>query len=146
LNRILNGLSDPSERARARLRCIRSLLAAAQLNQAREMLDACLEEAPLQLEAQLLKAAFAEEDGDLVEAERCYRRGIYIDPLTPMPHFHLAMVLHSLGNDAAANRSLMTAYKLVASSDPQAEVPYGEGICHGRLAEMLALLKSDVAQ
>jgi chemotaxis protein methyltransferase CheR len=141
VTRLLSRIRDPKERAQLRLRCIRFLLAAAQLQQARTMLESCLVEAPLMMEAQLLKAAFAEEDGDLAEAERCYRRGIYIDPLTPMPHFHLAMVLHNLGNETAATRSLMTAYKLVSSSDPLTQVPYGEGICHGRLAEMLVLIK-----
>ncbi len=130
------------QRASLRLRFVRSLMARGDVARARRMLDLCLKEEPLLLEAQLLKAGFAEEAGDLAAAEQACRRALYIDPSAPMAHFQLALVLEHKGDGTAVARSLKTTMKLIAGRDPHALVEFGDGVCYGRLKEMIALLMS----
>ena len=106
------------------------------------MLDLCLKEEPLQFEAQLLSASLAEEAGDLTSAEQACRRALYINPNAAMAHFHLALVLDQKGESAAVSRSLKTTLKLIDGKDPHSLVEFGEGVCHGRLKEMVSLLIS----
>lgn len=128
------------QRASLRLRFVRLLLARAEVARARRMLELCLKEEPLLLEAQLLKAGFAEEAGDLMAAEQACRRALYIKPTAPMAHFHLALVLEQNGDASGMARSLKTTLKLLESQDPHTLVEFGEGVCHGRLKEMVSLL------
>ena len=130
------------QRASLRLRFVRSLLARAEVARARRMLEQCLKEEPLLLEAQLLKAGFAEEAGDLTTAEQACRRALYINPSAPMAHFHLALVLEQKGDSPGVARSLKTTLKLLEGKDPHGLVEFGEGVCHGRLKEMVSLLMS----
>jgi chemotaxis protein methyltransferase CheR len=139
-DRIIDRISDLQERACTRLRYVQALLACAEISRAHRMLDLCLKEQPLLLEAQLLKASFAEEAGDLKAAEQSYRRALYIDRSCPMAHFHLALVQQQQGNRAGAARSLRTTLKLIEHKDPHALVEYGEGVCYGRLKEMAAVI------
>ena len=128
------------QRAALRLRLVRSLLARAEVPQARRMLELCLKEEPLLLEAQLLKAGFAEEAGDLPAAEQACRRALYIYPQAVMAHFQLALVLERKGDAPGVARSLKSTWKLLEGQDPHALVEFGEGVCHGRLKEMVSLL------
>jgi tetratricopeptide (TPR) repeat protein len=91
----------------------------------------------LLIEAQLLKASFAEEDNDLGEAEQAYRRALFIDRKCAIAHFHLALVLQQKGNLPAAKRSLKIAAELVRDENVHQAVPHGEGLCYGRLQEMI---------
>jgi Flp pilus assembly protein TadD len=125
------------DRATARFRYVCGLLACAEITRAREMLDKCLCEEPLLIEAQLLKATFAEEDGDLVEAERAYRRALYVDRKCAIAHFHLALVQRQTGDGAGARRSLQIAAELAVGEDVHKAVPHGDGVCYGRLQEMI---------
>ena len=140
--RRVNRIPAIKQRASLRLRFVRSLLAHAEVARARRMLELCLKEEPLLLEAQLLKAGFAEEAGDLVAAEQACRRALYINPTAPMAHFHLALVLEQKGDGPGVARSLKTTLKLIEGKDPHALVEFGEGVCHGRLKEMISLVMS----
>lgn len=131
------------QRASWRLRFVRSLLARAEVAYARRMLERCLKEEPLLLEAQLLTAGFAEEAGDLTAAEQACRRALYINPNAPIAHFHLALVLERKGDTDGVARSLKTSLKLLKGRDPHALVEFGEGVCHGRLQEMVLLLMAN---
>jgi Tfp pilus assembly protein PilF len=104
------------------------------------MLELCLKEAPLLIEAQLLQAGFAEEAGDLALAEQACRRALYIDPSAAIAHFHLALILGRKGDRTKAARSLATTLKLIDGKDPHALVEHGEGVCNGRLKEMVSVL------
>lgn len=138
--RPIDQLPDAKERAVGRLRVVRELLAAAETVTARRHLEVCLKENPLLLEAHLLKAALAEEAGDLAEAERHYRRALYLDRACAMAHFHLALVQQQQGRTADAQRSVQTMLRVTAGNDPHALVEHGEGVCYGRLRELAALL------
>lgn len=140
--RIIDRIPALSDRAAMRLRYLRQLLASAEIARARQMLDVCLKEEPMQIEVQLLNASFAEEAGDLGAAEQAYRRALYVDRNCPIAHFHLALVLQQKSDTAGAERSLRTALRLTETMAPHALVEYGEGVCHGRLKEMIALLIS----
>lgn len=140
--RRLDRIPEIKQRASLRLRFVRSLLARAEVVRARRMLELCLKEEPLLLEAQLLKAGFAEEAGDLTAAEQACRRALYINPNAPMAHFQLAMVLEQKGDATSVARSLKTTLKLLEGKDPHTLVEFGEGVCHGRLKEMVSLLMS----
>jgi len=139
-DRAIDRIGGPQERACTRLRYVQALLACAEIGRAHRMLDLCLKEQPLLLEAQLLKASFAEEAGDLKAAEQTYRRALYIDRSCPMAHFHLALVQQQQGDRAGAARSLRTTLKLIEHKDPHALVEFGEGVCYGRLKEMAAVV------
>jgi tetratricopeptide (TPR) repeat protein len=143
--RAIAGIADTRDRAAIRLRYTRELLAAAEVGQARNMLDACLTEDPLLIAAQLLRASLAEEAGDLAAAERYYRQALYIDRNCPIAHFHLALVQQQQGHASAAARSLRTTLKLAEGEDPHSLVAHGEGVCYGRLKELVLLLKENLA-
>lgn len=140
---LIERLSNKSDRANVRLRYVRALMATADISRARQMLETCLREEPLLIEAQLLKASFAEEAGELEVAEQACRRALYIDRNCPMAHFHLALVQQQTGDMPGAKRSLQTTLKLVSGKEPHELVAYGEGVCYGRLREMISLLVSD---
>ena len=140
---LIERLSNKSDRANVRLRYVRALTAAAEISRARRMLETCLREEPLLIEAQLLKASFAEEAGELEVAEQACRRALYIDRNCPMAHFHLALVQQQTGDLPGAQRSLRTTLKLVSGKEPHELVAYGEGVCYGRLREMISLLVVD---
>jgi chemotaxis protein methyltransferase CheR len=141
--RALDRIAPARERAQNRLRYAQSLLGVAEIARARLMLEVCLREEPLLIEAHLLKASFAEEAGDLAAAEQSYRRALFLDRRCALAHFHLALVLQQRGIAAEARRSLATALKLTREKKPQMLVEYGEGICYGRLLEMVTLLTRD---
>jgi len=140
--RRLDGISAIKHRATMRLRFVRALLARAEGASARRMLDLCLKEEPLLLEAQLLKAGFAAEAGDLAAAEQACRRAVYINPRASIAHFQLALVLEQKGDTNGVTRSLKTTLKLISGEDPHALVEFGDGVCHGRLKEMISLVMS----
>lgn len=143
--RALSKTTPIKERARCRLRYAGLLSGMAELTRAREMVEICLREDPLLMEAQFWKAAFAEEDGDLAGAETAYRRALYLDRHCPMAHFHLALVLQQKADKAGAGRSLRTTLDLIRGKNPHALVEFGEGICYGRLEEMATLMASGAA-
>lgn len=142
VDRALMRVDDVNERAMLRLRCSRALLACADTVAARRSLDLCLRDSPLLIEAQLLKASMAEESGDLATAEQACRRAAYIDPRAAIAHFHLALILERRGECLKAAKSLATTLKLIENQDPHALAPYGEGVCNGRLREMVVLLSN----
>ncbi|MCY2989601.1 MAG: hypothetical protein NTY19_17255 [Planctomycetota bacterium] len=111
--RTIDRIAGSNERARVRLRYAQTLLTIAEIARARRMLELCLREQPLLLEAHLLQASFAEEARDLAAAERAYRRALFIDRNCPMAHFHLGLVLDQKGDRAAARRSFQTTLRLV---------------------------------
>lgn len=142
--RTIDRISSRTDRATARLHYVRGLLACAEIPLAREMLDRCLDEEPLLIEAQLLQATFAEEDGDLAQAGRAYRRALYVDRKCTIAHFHLALLQKQTGDLSGARRSLEIAVELSRGNDVHEPVPYGDGVCHGRLQEMAeAMLNVD---
>ena len=130
---------DHNGRARLRLRYAKLLLSCAQIARARQMLEICLKEDPLLVESWLLQAGFAEEAGDLAAAEQAYRRALYVDRSAPMAHFHLGMLLEQKADRAGARHSFQTTLKLIQNRGPHELVEYGEGICCGRLREMVTL-------
>ena len=134
--RVVDRIASAKDRATARLQYVRGLLACAEIGRARKMLDECLDEEPLLIESQLLKATFAEEDGDLAEAQQAYRRALYVDRKCTIAHFHLALVQKQTGDLAGARRSLELVVELACGKDVHAAVPHGEGVCYGRLQEM----------
>ena len=103
------------------------------------MLDQCLDEEPLLIEAQLLKATFAEESGELAGAEQAYRRALYIDRNSAMAHFRLALLQRQQGDAKGVRRSFEIVQRLVGDKDPHVLVEYGDGMCCGRLCEMAAM-------
>jgi chemotaxis protein methyltransferase CheR len=141
--RTIDRIATTKDRAAERLRYVRGLLAVAEITRAREMLDKCLGEEPLLVEAQLLKATFAEEDGDLAEAEQAYRRALYIDRKCTIAHFHLALFQQQAGDVHAARRSLAIALELARDEDVHEAVPHGDGVCFGRLREMAEAILND---
>ncbi len=138
--RAIEKLTDQKQRAAFRLQLAQALLMRAFVDRARQMLDRCLAEDPLMIEAQLLKGSFAEEAGDLDQAEKNFRRALYIDRNCPMAHFHLGLVLQQKAEATQSQRSFKTVLKLIEKKNPHDLVEYGEGVCYGRLREMTEMM------
>jgi len=138
--RTIDGISRQEDRATARVRYALALVNCAEIARAHQMLDVCLEEEPLLIEAQLLKASFAEEAGHLAAAEQAYRRALYIDRNCTMAHFHLALVQQQRDDATGARRGLRTVLDLTEGKDAHAVVEHGDGVCYGRLREMAEVI------
>ena len=136
----INAVIGPKDRATARLKFVLHLLGCAEMRRAGEMLEKCLEEEPLLIEAHLVKATLAEEAGDFDEAERGYRRALYVDRRCAIAHFHLALVQRERGDVNGAARSLQTVLELTRNSNPHGLVEHSDGVCYGRLREMVEVL------
>ncbi|MFN3148447.1 CheR family methyltransferase [Bremerella sp.] len=139
-NRAIERVIDTKQRARLRFRLVQAKLETADTAGARKMLERCLVEDPLLIEARLLEASFAEELGDVAKAEQAYRKALYANRNCAMAHFHLALLLQQKGDDAGARRSLKATLKLVEANDAHELVEYGEGVCFGRLKEMAQMI------
>jgi chemotaxis protein methyltransferase CheR len=138
--RTIDAIVGQKERATARLKFVLQLLSCAEIHRAEEMLEKCLEEEPLLIEAHLLKATLAEEAGNFGEAERGYRRALYVDRRCAIAHFHLALVQRERGDVRGAGRSLQTVVGLTHNKDPHGLVEHSDGVCYGRLREMAEML------
>jgi chemotaxis protein methyltransferase CheR len=138
--RSIDRISRQRDRAAARLGYAQLLVSCGEIARAHQMLGVCLEEEPLLIEAQLLKASFAEEAGDPAAAERAYRKALYIDRSCSVAHFHLALVQQQRGDAAGARRSLRTVLDLTEGKDAHAVVEHGDGVCYGRLREMAQVI------
>ena len=141
--RIIGRVVPRRERSELALKYARLLLAQAEVARAHDIVEHCLRDEPLSIEAHLLKGSFAEEDGDLDAAEQAYRHALYIDRMCPIAHFHLGLVQQQKGDNEAATQSFQLVQTLTGRHDPHAVADYGEGVCYGRLQEMAALLTED---
>ncbi len=132
--------ADPRARAKGRLQLAHSLLLQVQTAEARRQVELALQEDPLLVEGYILQAGLAEDAGDLATAERACRRALYLDRRCCLAHFHLALVHQQQGHVAAATKSLRTVRELIEQHDPHELVEYGDGMCFGRLRELVQML------
>ncbi|WP_437227081.1 CheR family methyltransferase [Planctomicrobium sp. SH661] len=139
----IDRITDRRERGEQRLVYVKTLLQLAQLLEARSELDLCLRDHPLSVEAHLLQAGLLEEAGNLVEAEKAYRRALYLDRNSAITHFHLGLVQAQRGDLPGSRRSLKTADGLAEKADPRELVEHGDGVCYGRLREMIQLMTGE---
>lgn len=137
---LIDKINNLDERVKTRLFYVRAILQSSYFTRASAMLDRCLVEEPLLIEAQLLKATLAEENNDLAEAEQAYRRALYIDRNCEIAHFQLAMLQQQRRDVDAARKSLQTVLNLAKSKDADALVEHSDGICYGRLREMARMM------
>ena len=137
---IIDRIAARSDRTQVRLQHVRALMSMAEIARARKSLETSLREEPMSIESQLLNASFAEEAGELQVAEQACRKALYIDRNCPMAHFHLAMIQQQKGDSFGARRSLQITLELVQGKEPHKLVAYGDGVCYGRLREMISLL------
>lgn len=138
--RAIERIMDKHQRAKSRFRLAQELLRRAAGARARRMLERCLTDEPLLIEAQLLQGSFAEEAGELDLAEQAYRKALYVDRNCPMAHFHLSLVQQRSGDAIGTRRSAKTTLKLIEGKNPHDLVEYGEGVCYGRLKEMAQMI------
>jgi len=136
--------TDPVQRAALRLRLAQSFLELARTQEAREELERSLRENPLSIEAHLLLAGLFEDLGQLPQAERSYRRALYLDRDCALAHFHLGLVLQQQGDPLTGWKCMQTALQLIETQDSQALVEHGDGVCYGRLREMIMMLTGDI--
>jgi len=140
---LLRKTFDPLVRSQIRFRMVQRMLEAGQAADARSELEICLKENPLSVEAHLLQAGLAEDHGNLKQAEECYRRVLYLDRECAMAQFHLGLVLQQQGNERDGLRALKIARKLAQKHDPRELVEYSDGVCYGRIEEMILVLTGE---
>lgn len=136
----LLAVADPRQRAQARLKLAHSLLLQAQTAEAKRQVELSLQEDPLLVEAYILQVGLAEDAGDLAAAEHACRRALYLDRRCCLAHFHLSLVQQQQGDVAGAAKSLRTVRELIEQRDPHELVEYGDGMCYGRLRELIQML------
>lgn len=140
LRRQVQQTQDSRIRARLRTQLTHRLLENAELKEARKELEVSLREDPFLIEGHLLRAGLEEEAGELDEAERSYRRVLYLCWNSPLVHFQLGRILHQQGRHSQSRQCYNTALQLIEAYDPEALVEYGDGVCYGRLMELVALM------
>lgn len=138
--RAIDAVTARRERAAARLRYALHLVGCAEIQRAKDTLEKCLSEEPLQIETHLLKASLAEEAGDFAKAERAYRRALYVDRRCAIAHFHLALVQQERNDLGGSRRSLQTVLDLTQNCDPNDVAEHSDGVCYGRLREMVDVI------
>jgi len=131
---------DPVRRASLRLQRAQVCLQQGQAAQARKELEQSLRENPFCIEAYLLAGGLDEDAGLLLEAERAYRRALYLDRECVLVHFHLGLVLQQQKDFIRGRRSLKTALELCEKFPAEDLVEHGDGVCYGRLREMILML------
>ncbi|QDU97019.1 CheR family methyltransferase [Lignipirellula cremea] len=132
---LIDGIASEQQRGELRLRYAKLLLEMGESARARGMVEQSLREAPMTVEAQLLHASFCEESGDFAEAEKAWRRALYLDRSCAIAHFHLALLQRNK-DLRLAQRSLRIVFQLCDKQDPHALVEHADGVCYGRLREM----------
>jgi chemotaxis protein methyltransferase CheR len=138
--RAIANLGNKTQQANLRLRLAQELLKHAAMDRVRDLLDQCLKEQPFLIAAHLLRASLYEEAGELQRAEHAYRRALFVDRNSVMAHFHLGLILQQTGDAVGSERSFRTVRKLIAAKNPHDLVECGEGVCFGRLREMLQVV------
>ena len=138
--------TDPVQRAAFRLRLAQSFLELARTQEAREELEQSLRENPLSIEAHLLLAGLFEDLGQLSQAERSYRHALYLNRDCALTHFHLGLVLQQQDDPLASWKCMQTALQLIDNHDSQALVEHGDGVCYGRLREMIMMVTGDIRE
>ena len=133
-------VADPRQRAQGRLQLAHSLLLQAQTAEARRQVELALQDDPMLVEGYILQAGLAEDAGDLAAAEGACRRALYLNRRCCLAHFHLSLVQQQKGEMAAAAKSLRTLRELIEQRDPHELVEYGDGMCYGRLRELIQML------
>ena len=127
-----------------RLRQARTFLQLAEAAPAREQLELAMVDDPFQIEAYLLLGGLDEDAGNLRRAEQSYRRALYLDRECALVHFHLGLVLQQQGHLDQGWQSLKTALALAEKHGPDELVEHGDGVCYGRLREMVLMLTGDL--
>ena len=94
-------------------------------------------DAPLRLYEGLLALGFGRE----AEAERAFRGALYLDRGYVMAHYHLGLLLGSLGRTADARRALDNAVALSQALPPDAALPEGDGARAGEIALSAAAIR-----
>lgn len=134
--KLLSEAADPKLRASLALDLARARLIRGQVQQAEHLLEQAVESEPLLLEAQLLRASLSEEAGDLPKAEEALRRALYIDRDCLMAHLLLGVILRRAQNPEA-DRIFRNALLIARRLDPNDAVPFGDGMCAGRYAQIV---------
>jgi len=115
----------------------RRLAAALDFEEAQGAADRSVEASPLWAPAHLLQGLVLSERGHDDAALAALRRCLFLDPGLAVGHLALADVLRRGGQAGRASRALAEAGRLAAAQLPADEVPAGEGLTWGRLAEFV---------
>ncbi|TAN56550.1 MAG: protein-glutamate O-methyltransferase CheR, partial [Rhodospirillales bacterium] len=107
----------------------------AALGLARRALDRA--EAPLDIKLRAVQV-FAEA-GDVAGAIRALKHLLFVDRRCQMAYYHLGLLQSSQGDAKMACKAFKNAYDLAVACPADDPVPGGEGLTHGKLAEMAQL-------
>jgi chemotaxis protein methyltransferase CheR len=73
------------------------------------------------------------------EAEKSFRRALYLDKSFVMAHYHLGLLLNQQERAGPARRALAAAARLAAALPAEAELPEGDGLTVKRLLGLVRL-------
>ncbi len=135
---------DPVRRAQGSLQIVRSLWEAGRSKESRADLQQVLKDDPLCVEAHLLMARLYEDEDQWAAAEQGYRRVLYLDRNCSIAQFQLGLLLDRLNRPVEAARAFAAALRSLDGRDPHQPVEFGDGVCYGRLKEMVNTLSGAI--
>jgi chemotaxis protein methyltransferase CheR len=110
--------------------------------EALKYLDKVLGGHRLDAEIHYLRATIAWEAGETVEAQNSLRRAIFLEPDFILAHYLMANLAKTTGNMIEAERHWAITHDLLEHFDPEAEVPYSEGLSASQLKNLLTGLEN----
>ncbi len=84
-----------------------------------------------------LLATVCQEQGRLRESARSLKHALFLDPKFILAHFSLGNLMHREGRTVEAKKYLNNAIKLLIPMDPEAVLPYSDGMTAGRLKAVI---------
>jgi chemotaxis protein methyltransferase CheR len=114
----------------------RLLANSGRFDRAIEICNRWLESDPLHAPAHLALGLMFEHTSSPVEAQRAFRRAIYLDRGLALAHYHLGASLHGSGNSMGARKSLENVIELLHTSAAEDPAPEGDGMTFGELRDL----------
>jgi chemotaxis protein methyltransferase CheR len=121
------------------LREIRAKANAGLVSEARALCALGLRSHPVNAELYFYEGLLAQAADLHLEAEKSFRRSIYVDKSFVMAHYHLGLLLLANGRQGPGSRSLANAARLASASEGECVLTEGDGVTAAELRELVRL-------
>lgn len=127
----------PPRRSPSRLAEVRAKADAGDLAGADETCRRALLEEPLNASLHLYHGLVSQALGRSIEAEKAFRRCLYLDKSFAMAHYHLGLLLLADGRSAPGRRALANAARIAGSMPDNDPLLEGDGLTVGDLRGLI---------
>lgn len=115
----------------------KSLADSGKAQEARELLDTCVDGLRMSLDFHFTRATVLQELGEDAEAARALRRALYLDPDFVLAHFALANLEARSGDDAGAKRRMTTLRRILEKLPADHVIASSDGMTAGQFMELI---------